>query len=71
MDESELLEPDTRVFFGRLTRWKDRQAHLVTDSGLTVVLETNGVKPLPEGARVTVVARKYLPVYQVVRMTPG
>lgn len=71
MDESELLEADTRVFSGRLTQWKDRQARLVTDSGLTVMLETTGFKPLPDGARVTVVTRKYLPIYQVVRMTPG
>jgi len=71
MDESELLEADTRVFSGRLTQWEDRHARLVTDSGLTVVLETMGFKPLPDGARVTVVTRKYLPIYKVVRMTPG
>lgn len=69
MDDSELLEFDTRVFSGRLTQWKERQARLITDSGLTVLLDTAGFKPLPEGSRVTVVARKFLPVYQVVRMT--
>lgn len=68
MQESELLEADTRVFAGRLTHWEDQRAKLLTDSGLTVVLATTGVPPMPEGSRVTVVTRRYLPLYQVVRI---
>jgi hypothetical protein len=71
MDEGEFLEADTRMFSGRLAQWEDRHARFITDSGLTVVLETMGFKPLPDGARVTVVTRKYLPICQVVRMAPG
>lgn len=68
MDESEHLEADPRVFAGMLTHCQDRRARLLTDSGLTVVLETNGLPPIPVGSRVTVVTRKYLPLYQVVRI---
>lgn len=71
VDEGELLEADTRVFAGRLTHWRDRRAKLLTDSGLTVLLVTNGVPPIAEGSRVTVVTRKYLPLYQAVRIVPA
>ncbi len=70
MDASELLETDTRVFTGKLTDWRQQRAKLVTDSGLTILLATNGLQPVAEGVRVTVVTRKYLPIYHVVRIVP-
>ncbi|MFT3729814.1 MAG: hypothetical protein QM780_18645 [Hyphomicrobium sp.] len=61
----DLLEPGTHVFSGTLRVWGSNYAELLTDSGVTIQLVTQGSPSLRDGARVTVVTRRYRPLYQV------
>jgi len=38
---------------------------------VTVPLVTSGYRPVPVGARVTLVARKYKPLFQIDRIVDG
>ena len=66
MDDPDPFEPGTQIFTGTVKRWDVRYAELVTDSGFTAHLVTQGHPPVPEGAHVTVVAKKYRPCYLVI-----
>ena len=61
----ETVESDTHVFTGIVRAWRSDYGELITDSGVTVPLVTRGLPPLPEGARVTLVARKLRPLFQI------
>ncbi|HML30905.1 MAG TPA: hypothetical protein PKE16_19095 [Hyphomicrobium sp.] len=61
----DLLEPGTHVFSGTVRVWGNDYAELHTDSGVTIQLVTQGHQRLRDGARITVVARRYRPLYQV------
>ncbi|MBS0253484.1 MAG: hypothetical protein JSR78_20690 [Proteobacteria bacterium] len=61
----DLLEPGTHVFSGTVRVWSSDYAELHTDSGVTIQLVTQGLHGLRDGARVTVVTRRYRPLYQV------
>ena len=61
----DLLEPGTQVFSGTIRVWGSDYAELSTDSGVTIQLVTRGYPGLRDGARVTVVVRKYRPLYQI------
>ena len=66
MDDLEPLEPGTHVFTGTVKGWDARYGELLTDSGFTVCLVTQGHPAVPEGTHVTVVTKKYRPCYFVV-----
>jgi hypothetical protein len=61
----DLLEPGTHVFTGTVKVWRGDYGELLTDSGVTVPLTTQGHPPMREGARVTLVTRKFRPLFQV------
>jgi hypothetical protein len=61
----DLLEPGTHVFSGTIRVWGSDYAELFTDSGVTIQLVTRGHIRLRDGARVTVVTRRYRPLYHV------
>ena len=61
----DLLEPGTHVFSGTVRVWGSDYAELFTDSGVTIQLVTQGHPDLRDGARVTVVTRRYRPLYQI------
>ncbi len=65
MDYPAQLEPGTHVFTGTIKAWRGDYGELLTDSGVTVPLVTQGLPPLPEGTRVTLVARKFRPLFQI------
>ncbi len=67
----DLLETGTQVFSGTVRVWGNDYAELVTDSGVTVQLVTRGHSHLRDGSRVTVVARKYRPLYQIEEVREG
>ncbi len=71
MTDLDLFEHGTHVFTGTLKTWRGAFAELVTDSGLTVTFTTAGNPRLSEGARITIVARKYLPRYHMVKIVPA
>jgi hypothetical protein len=68
MDELDPFEPGTHNFTGIVKAWTQNSAELVTDSGLTVFLSTQGQPPVPAGTRITVTTRKYRPCYLVTRV---
>jgi hypothetical protein len=53
------------VFSGTVRVWGSDYAELFTDSGVTIQLVTQGYPDLRDGARITVVARRYRPLYQI------
>ncbi len=61
----DLLEQGTHVFTGTIRVWGSDYAELLTDSGVTIQLVTRGLRPLRDGERLTVVTRRYRPLYQV------
>ncbi|CCB63882.1 conserved protein of unknown function [Hyphomicrobium sp. MC1] len=61
----DLLEPGTHVFSGTVRVWGNDYAELHTDSGVTIQLVTQGLHTLRDGARITVVTRRYRPLYQI------
>ncbi len=71
MDELDPFEPGTHTFSGIVKAWTPNSAELVTDSGLTVFLSTQGQPPVPVGARISIVTRKYRPCYLVVKVAAG
>jgi hypothetical protein len=68
MDEPDPFEPGTHVFTGTVKIWRSGYGELVTDSGVTVPLLTQGHAPVREGARVTLVTRKLRPRFQIERV---
>lgn len=60
-----LLEPGTHVFSGTVKVWRSDYGELLTDSGVTVQLVTQGQPMMREGERVTVVTRRFRPLFQV------
>ena len=71
MDELDPFEPGTHNFSGVVKAWTQNSAELVTDSGLVLFLSTQGQPPVPIGARISVVTRKYRPCYLVVKVSAG
>lgn len=69
MDASDLVEPNTHVFTGTVTIWRKDYGELCTDSGVTVLLLTQDMPAVPVGTRVTLVARKFKPIFQIEKMT--
>ncbi|HKZ96582.1 MAG TPA: hypothetical protein VJ045_06340 [Hyphomicrobiaceae bacterium] len=69
MDDLDPFEQGTHTFSGIVKVWTQNSAELVTDSGLALFLNTQGQPPVPAGARITVVTRKYRPCYLVMRVT--
>lgn len=65
MDEPDPFEPGDHVFTGTVKTWRGTYGELLTDSGVTVPLLTQGQPQVPEGARVTLVTRKLRPRFQV------
>lgn len=61
----DLFEPGTQVFTGTVQVWRGDYGELRTDSGVTISLATQGLSAVPEGARVTLVARKFRPLFRV------
>lgn len=59
------VEPDQHVFTGTVRAWHRDYGELVTDSGVTVPLVTSGLPALPVGTRLTLVARKLKPLFQI------
>lgn len=68
MDNSSPVEPNANVFTGIVTAWRGDYGELVTDSGVTVPLLTRGLPELQVGTRLTLVARKFKPLYQIERV---
>lgn len=69
MDHSLPVEPNTHVFTGTVTAWHSEYGELVTDSGVTVPLLTRNLPAVPIGTRLTLVARKVRPLFQIERVT--
>ncbi len=61
MDESDPFEPGSQTFVGTIRFWRGGYGELVTDSGVTIPLSTQGQPAFRVGARVKIVARKYKP----------
>ena len=61
----DLLEPGTHVFSGTVRVWGSDYAELTMDSGVTIQLITQGHPARRVGDRVTIVARRYRPLYQL------
>jgi hypothetical protein len=64
-EKFDLFEPGTQVFTGTVKVWRGDYGELLTDSGVTIPLTTQGHPTVREGARVTLVARKFKPLFQV------
>ena len=65
MDEIDAFEPGKHVFTGTVKVWRSGYGELLTDSGVTVPLVTQGHPPLREGTRVTLITRKLRPLFQI------
>lgn len=65
------LEDEAQVFSGVIKVWRTDYGELLTDSGVTVPLITRGYPAVPIGARVTLVARKYKPLFQIEKIVDG
>ncbi len=63
------LEENSQVFTGIIKSWRSDYGELLTDSGVTVPLVTEGYPAIPIGMRVTVVARKYKPLFQIEKLS--
>ena len=68
MNQPDPYEPETQVFTGTVRVWRGGYGELVTDSGVTIPLTTEGQMPLPEGVRVTLVTRKLRPIFRIERV---
>lgn len=62
------VEPDTHVFTGTVRAWDQDFGELITDSGVTVPLVTRGLPAVAVGTRLTLVARKLKPLFQIEKM---
>ena len=65
------LEDESQVFSGVIKVWRTDYGELLTDSGVTVPLVTRGYPAVPIGARVTLIARKYKPLFQIEKIVEG
>lgn len=61
MDEIDPFEQGSQVFVGTIKVWRNGYGEIVTDSGVTIPLTTQGQPALRIGTRVRIVARKYKP----------
>ncbi|MFN0219468.1 MAG: hypothetical protein ACKVP4_11720 [Hyphomicrobium sp.] len=68
MDDPEAFEPGDHVFTGTITTWNANFGELLTDSGVSVPLLTQGVTRMRVGARVTILARKLRPRFVIQRV---
>jgi len=71
MEDLDPFEPGTHTYTGIVKAWTANSAELVTDSGLTLFLSTQGQPAVAPGTRITVVTRKYRPCHLVMRVTPA
>lgn len=71
MNDLGIFEHGTQVFTGTVRSWRGPFAELVTDSGLIVTFTSEGNLGVSEGARITIVARKYLPRYHIIKIVPA
>lgn len=62
------LEEEAQIFSGVITVWRADYGELLTDSGVTVPLVTSGYPTIPVGRHVTLVARKYKPLFQIEKL---
>lgn len=69
MDDLDVFEPGTHNFTGTVKSWSANSGELVTDSGLSIIFATQGQQPVPVGARITIVAKRYRPRYLAVGMS--
>jgi hypothetical protein len=60
-----LFEPGTHQFTGTVKVWQGGYGEVVTDSGVHVPFVTTGHPPVREGTRVTLVVRKYRPLFHL------
>ncbi|AGK57263.1 hypothetical protein HYPDE_27918 [Hyphomicrobium denitrificans 1NES1] len=65
------LEDEAQIFSGVIKVWRTDYGELITDSGVTVPLVTRGYPTVPIGARVTIIARKYKPLFQIEKIVEG
>jgi hypothetical protein len=71
LDDPNPFEDGVHTFTGIIRTWRTSTAELHTDSGLSVQIHIpQGQPPVPEGARVTVTARKYKPRYLITAIQP-
>lgn len=68
MQDRAPLEDEAQVFSGIVKVWRSDYGELLTDSGVTVPLVTSGYRTVPIGTRVTLIARKYKPLFQIDRI---
>lgn len=68
MNDFTPVEPDTHVFTGTISAWRGEYGEFVTDSGVTVPLLTRGLPAVPVGTRLTLVVRKFKPLFQIERV---
>jgi hypothetical protein len=61
MDNTDPFEPGSQIFTGTIKFWRGGYGELVTDSGVTIPLTTEGHPAFRVGARVKIIARKYKP----------
>lgn len=71
MDETDSFEPGTHIFTGVVRAWGPMAGELVTDSGLSILISTQGQPAVPPGSRVTVTALRYRPRYHVTKVSPA
>jgi ribosomal protein L35AE/L33A len=71
MDYAHPVEADSDVFTGTVRVWRGDYGELFTDSGVTVPLLTRGLPPIAVGTRLTVIARKFKPLYQIQKVSYG
>lgn len=69
MDEIDPFEPESQIFVGTIKFWRSGYGELVTDSGVTIPLNTQGQPAYRVGMRVRIVARKYKPRFFVEAVT--
>lgn len=68
MDLAALFEPGTHSFNGTVKSWRNGFAEVITDSGISIPLVAEGQTPMAEGTRITITARKYRPLYQMLEV---
>ena len=70
LDDPDPFEAGLHNFSGIIKTWRHSSAELLTDSGLSVLIHVQqGQPPIPEGARITITARKYKPRYLITSMS--
>jgi hypothetical protein len=64
-DKAEFFEPGTYVISGTVKLWRADYGELLTDSGVTIPIVTQGHPMMLEGARLTLQTRKLRPLYMI------